>query len=129
MNTTTIDLFSPLQLGPHRLPNRIVMAPMTRNRAEAGNIPSALALEHYCQRASAGLIITEGSQVAPEGQGYPFTPGIHSAEQVSGWRRITAAVHAKGGRIFLQLWHVGRISHPCFQPKWRATRGAFGTQT
>jgi len=116
MNKHTADLFSPLQLGPLRLPNRIVMAPMTRNRAEMGNVPSTLALEHYCQRASAGLIITEGSQVVPEGQGYPFTPGIHSAEQVSGWRRITAAVHAKGGRIFLQLWHVGRISHPCFQP-------------
>jgi len=120
MNTRITDLFSPLQLGPLRLPNRIVMAPMTRNRAESGNVPSALALEHYCQRASAGLIITEGSQVAPEGQGYPLTPGIHTEEQVAGWRRITAAVHAKGGRMFLQLWHVGRVSHPCFQPNGAA---------
>jgi N-ethylmaleimide reductase len=117
MSKPTPDLFTPLQLGPLKLPNRIVMAPMTRNRAVEGNVPGGLILEHYCQRASAGLIITEGSQVTPEGQGYPFTPGIHSAEQVAGWRRVTDAVHAKGGRIYLQLWHVGRISHPDLQPQ------------
>lgn len=120
MSKSTPDLFTPLQLGPLKLPNRIVMAPMTRNRAMEGNVPGDLILEHYRQRASAGLIITEGSQVTPAGQGYPFTPGIHSAEQVAGWRRVTDAVHAKGGRIYLQLWHVGRISHPCFQPQGAA---------
>ena len=115
-DTDTTDLFTPIGLGPYTLPNRIVMAPMTRNRADPGNVPSELSLEYYVQRASAGLVITEGSQVAPEGQGYPFTAGIHNAEQVAGWRRITDAVHAAGGRMFLQLWHVGRVSHPCFQP-------------
>lgn len=113
----TDKLFTPFTLGNLALANRIVMAPMTRNRAVAGNVPGDLILEHYCQRASAGLIITEGSQVSPAGQGYPFTPGIHSAEQIAGWRRITEAVHAKGGRIYLQLWHVGRVSHPDLQPQ------------
>lgn len=112
----TVDLFTPVELGPYHLPNRIVMAPMTRNRAGAGNVPTALMAEYYAQRASAGLIITEGSQVCAGGQGYPATPGIHSAEQVESWRAVTEAVHARSGRIFLQLWHVGRISHPCFQP-------------
>lgn len=116
MTTPLVDVFSPLQLGPLRLPNRIVMAPMTRNRAGEGNVPGDLVREYYRQRASAGLIITEGAQVAPLGQGYPFTPGIHSPEQVAGWRRVTEAVHARGGRIFLQLWHVGRISHPSLLP-------------
>lgn len=116
MSVSTVDLFTPLQLGPLRLPNRIVMAPMTRNRAVAGNVPGDLIRDYYRQRASAGLIITEGSQVAPEGQGYPFTPGIHSPEQVAGWRRVTDAVHAEGGRIYLQLWHVGRVSHPGLLP-------------
>jgi N-ethylmaleimide reductase len=96
------------------------MAPMTRNRADPGNVASDLSREYYVQRASAGLIISEGSQVSAEGQGYPFTAGIHSAEQVAGWRRITDAVHAAGGRMFLQLWHVGRVSHPCFQPNGAA---------
>jgi N-ethylmaleimide reductase len=110
------DLFSPLQLGALALPNRIVMAPMTRNRAGPGNVPGALAAEYYQQRASAGLIVSEATQVSPQGVGYPGTPGIHSLDQVAGWRRVTDVVHAEGGRIFLQLWHVGRISHPSLQP-------------
>ena len=113
---STINLFSSVQLGPYRLPNRMAMAPMTRNRAGAGNVPQPLNAEYYAQRAGAGLIITEATQVSPQGVGYPATPGIHSQEQVEGWKRVTAAVHAKGGRIFLQLWHVGRISHPTLQP-------------
>lgn len=110
------DLFTPIQIGPLTLPNRVVMAPMTRNRAGAGNVPTALMSEYYVQRASAGLILTEATQVSPQGVGYPGTPGIHSDAQVAGWRRVTDAVHAAGGRIFLQLWHVGRISHPSLQP-------------
>ncbi|HET9212926.1 MAG TPA: alkene reductase [Thermoanaerobaculia bacterium] len=109
-------LFSPVQVGPYTLRNRMVMAPMTRNRAGAGNVPSDLAVTYYAQRASAGLIITEGTQVSPQGVGYPGTPGIHDDAQVEGWRRVTEAVHARGGRIFAQLWHVGRISHPLLQP-------------
>jgi N-ethylmaleimide reductase len=112
----TPDLFTPIQLGALALPNRIVMAPMTRNRAGAGNVPGALAAEYYRQRASAGLIVTEATQVSSQGVGYPGTPGIHDELQVAGWRRVTDAVHAAGGRIFLQLWHVGRISHPSLQP-------------
>ena len=111
-----LDLFSPFRLGPLTLPNRIVMAPMTRNRAGPGNVPTALNAAYYAQRAGAGLIVAEASQVSPQGVGYPGTPGIHSAEQVAGWRLVTAAVHRAGGRIFLQLWHVGRISHPSLQP-------------
>jgi len=113
---TTADLFAPFQLGPLTLPNRIVMAPMTRNRAGAGNVPGPHAATYYAQRASAGLIVTEATQVSPQGVGYPGTPGIHSATQVAGWKRVTDAVHTAGGRIFLQLWHVGRISHPSLQP-------------
>jgi N-ethylmaleimide reductase len=112
----TPDLFTPVQLGALTLPSRVVMAPMTRNRASAGNVPGALAANYYTQRASAGLIVTEASQVSPQGVGYPGTPGIHDAAQVAGWHRVTDAVHAAGGRIFLQLWHVGRISHPSLQP-------------
>ncbi len=112
----TATLFSPIKLGPYTLPNRCAMAPMTRNRAAAGNVPQALNVKYYEQRTSAGLIITEGSQVSPQGIGYPNTPGIYTAEQVAGWKKVTAAVHAKGGHIFLQLWHVGRISHPSLQP-------------
>jgi N-ethylmaleimide reductase len=111
------NLFTPMQLGRYELPNRIVMAPLTRNRAGAGNVPQLLNALYYQQRASAGLIISEASQVCPQGQGYPATPGIHSTEQVEGWKAVTQAVHEKGGRIFLQLWHVGRISHPSFQPE------------
>jgi N-ethylmaleimide reductase len=110
-----IDLFTPVTLGPYPLANRFVMAPMTRNRAAAGDVPHALNAEYYAQRASAGLIITEASQVSPQGKGYPATPGIYSSEQVKGWKLVTDAVHRAGGRIFLQLWHVGRISHPKLQ--------------
>lgn len=113
---TSHNLHSDYELGPLRLPNRLVMAPMTRNRAGADNVPTELAARYYAQRASAGLIVTEATQVAPEGVGYPGTPGIHSREQAAGWNRVTDAVHRAGGRIFLQLWHVGRISHPLFQP-------------
>ena len=112
----TVDLFTPILLGPYELPNRMIMAPLTRNRAGPGNVPQPLNARYYEQRASAGLIITEASQVSPQGVGYPATPGIHSSEQVQGWRQVTSAVHAQGGRIFLQLWHVGRISHPSLQP-------------
>lgn len=111
-----INLFSPIQLGAHTLPNRVVMAPLTRNRASDGNVPTELNATYYAQRASAGLLIAEATQVTPYGQGYPATPGIHSPEQVEGWKLVTEAVHAHGGRIFLQLWHVGRISHPSLQP-------------
>jgi N-ethylmaleimide reductase len=110
------SLFTPFELGPITLGNRILMAPLTRNRAGAGGVPHALNAEYYVQRADAGLIVTEASQISPQGKGYPGTPGIHSAEQVAGWRLVTDAVHRKGGRIFLQLWHVGRISHPSLQP-------------
>jgi N-ethylmaleimide reductase len=113
---TDIDIFSPLRLGPLQLPNRIVMAPMTRNRAGRGNAPGPLNATYYAQRASAGLIISEATQISPQGLGYPGTPGIHSPEQVAGWKGVTDAVHAAGGRMFLQLWHVGRISHPSLQP-------------
>ncbi|MDJ0707358.1 MAG: alkene reductase [Leptolyngbyaceae cyanobacterium MO_188.B28] len=115
--STQTDLFTPVQLGPYTLSNRIVMAPLTRNRAGRGNVPGPLNATYYQQRASAGLIITEASQVSPQGVGYPSTPGIHSAEQVDGWRLVTDAVHQEGGRIFLQLWHVGRVSHPSLQPE------------
>jgi N-ethylmaleimide reductase len=111
-----IDLFTPVKIGTLPLPNRVVMAPMTRNRAGEGNAPTALNVEYYAQRAGAGLIVTEATQVSPQGVGYPGTPGIHSDRQVEGWRQVTAAVHQAGGRIFLQLWHVGRISHPSLQP-------------
>ena len=111
-----IDLFTPIQLGPYELRNRIVMAPLTRNRAGQGQVPQPMNVRYYRQRASAGLIISEATQVCLEGVGYPNTPGIHSVEQVKGWRAITEAVHQEGGRIFLQLWHVGRISHPSLQP-------------
>lgn len=111
-----MDLFAPIQLGSYELRNRMVMAPLTRNRAGQGQVPQPMNVRYYQQRASAGLIISEATQVCPEGVGYPNTPGIHSAEQMKGWRTITEAVHQQGGRIFLQLWHVGRISHPSLQP-------------
>src|SRR3989338_362929 len=99
------------------LPNRIVMAPLTRNRAgQPGNVPQAMNVQYYTQRASAGLIITEATPVSPMAHGYPATPGIHSAEQIAGWKQVTDSVHARGGRIFMQLWHVGRISHPSLLP-------------
>jgi N-ethylmaleimide reductase len=112
----TKNLFTPLQVGPYLLRNRIVMAPLTRSRAASGNVPQPLNVLYYAQRASAGLIISEATQVVPEGQGYIATPGVHSAAQIAGWRHVTDAVHAAGGLIFLQLWHVGRISHTDFQP-------------
>lgn len=110
------NLFSPIQLGPLDLPNRIFMAPLTRCRASEGHVPNDLNVEYYTQRASAGLIISEATSVSPTGYGYPNTPGIHTEEQVAGWSKVTQAVHAKGGHIYLQLWHVGRISHPAYQP-------------
>ncbi|MBB3870819.1 alkene reductase [Brevundimonas mediterranea] len=113
---TPPDLFSPYDLGPVTLSNRIVMAPLTRNRAGPGFVPGDLAVEYYRQRATAGLIIAEATQISQQGQGYQDTPGIYDAAQVEGWRRVTDAVHAEGGRIVLQLWHVGRISHVDLQP-------------
>ena len=105
-------LFTPIQVGDLNLPNRVIMAPLTRCRASEGRVPNALMAEYYAQRASAGLILTEATSVMPMGVGYPDTPGIWSAEQIEGWQRVTQAVHAAGGRIFMQLWHVGRVSHP-----------------
>ncbi len=119
-----MNLFSPFKLGlpeasgasrgPLELPNRMVMSALTRCRAVEGNVPGPLAVTYYTQRASAGFILTEATQVTPLGQGYPHTPGIHSPEQVRGWIKVTDAVHQAGGRIFLQLWHVGRVSLPDF---------------
>lgn len=110
-------LFTPLDLGPISLANRVVMAPLTRSRATPGSdAPRELNVEYYAQRASAGLIIAEATQISQQGKGYAWTPGIHTRTQVEGWRRITEAVHARGGKIVLQLWHVGRISHPALQP-------------
>jgi len=108
------SLFTPYHLGSLALGNRTVMSPMTRSRAIEGNVPSPLAPSYYTQRASAGLIITEGTQVSPQGVGYIRTPGIHSEAQVAGWAKVTEAVHRVGGTIFAQLWHVGRVSHPDF---------------
>lgn len=108
-------LFETLALGGMRLPNRIVMAPMTRARSsQPGDVPNAMMARYYAQRAQAGLIISEAMQVSRQGQGYSFTPGIYSDPQVAGWRLVTDAVHSSGGRIFAQLWHVGRMSHPVF---------------
>ncbi len=106
------DLFAPYQLGPLTLSNRFVMAPLTRNRAGAGEAPTALNAEYYAQRAGAGLIITEGTQPSAVGQGYPHTPGLHNDEQVAGWRLVADAVHERGGKIVAQLMHAGRIGHP-----------------
>lgn len=113
-NTSLSQLFSPYKLGGLPLKNRLVMAPMTRSRAVEGNLAHPLAPTYYAQRASAGLIISEATQVSLQGVGYIRTPGIHTKEQVAAWRRVTDAVHAAGGTIFAQLWHVGRISHPEF---------------
>jgi N-ethylmaleimide reductase len=113
---STKELFSTATIGKLSLNNRMVMAPMTRNRAAEGNIPQAMNVEYYRQRASAGLIITEASQVSEYGIGYPMTPGIHNEQQVAGWQKITSAVHNEGGRIYLQLWFCGRISHPDLLP-------------
>jgi len=110
------DLFQPVRLGPYQLANRIVMAPLTRSRAGEDGVPRPLMAEYYAQRASAGLIIAEGTNISPQGRGYALTPGLYEAAQVEGWRKVTEAVHARGGRIFPQLWHVGRVSHPSLQP-------------
>jgi N-ethylmaleimide reductase len=115
-DSKSTDLFTPLAIDSMTLRNRVVMAPLTRNRAGAGNVPTDMNVEYYRQRASAGLIITEATQISPQGVGYPLTPGIHTQEQVIGWKKVVDAVHKKGGKIFLQLWHVGRISHPSLQP-------------
>src|ERR1700726_2194559 len=110
-------LLEPVRLGPYDLPSRLVMAPLTRSRArQPGNVPFSLNACYYEQRASAALIVSEATQVSQQGQGYAWTPGIHSAEQIEGWRLVSDAVHALGGLMFMQLWHVGRISHPALQP-------------
>lgn len=109
-------LLSPFKLGACELRNRMLLAPLTRCRAGVGYVPQEMNALYYAQRATAGLIITEATQVSPFGIGYPNTPGIHAPEQVEGWKRVTEAVHAKGGQIFLQLWHAGRASHPSLQP-------------
>src|ERR1700721_2158279 len=109
-------LFEPLRLGSITLPNRIIMAPLTRMRAGAGNAPTALNAEYYAQRANAGLVIAEGTAVSQEGQGYPNAPGIYTREQVNGWRAVTQAVPSRGVRIFLQIAHNGRTSHSSYMP-------------
>ncbi len=110
-----MSLLEPLQVGAHRLPNRVLMAPLTRMRAaQPGDLPHALMRDYYAQRAGAGLIVSEGTQISPQGKGYMDTPGIHSPEQTAAWREVTDAVHAAGGRIAAQLWHVGRVSHESF---------------
>src|ERR1700751_858378 len=109
--STPTKLFEPFKLGPITLLNRVVMAPLTRNRAvPPGMVPNSLAIDYYSQRASAGLLVTEASQVSQQGQGYQDTPGIYSKEQVAAWRKVTNRVHERGGRIFIQIWHVGRVS-------------------
>ena len=114
--SNTSKLFEPYKLGPITLSNHTVMAPLTRNRALPGMVPNPLAIEYYGQRATAGLLITEASQVSQQGQGYQDTPGIFTKDQVAGWRKVTDRVHQDGGHIFIQLWHVGRISHTDLQP-------------
>ncbi len=114
----TFDLlFSEKKLGALTLPHRIVMAPLTRSRSsQPGDIPNDLNVEYYKQRASAALVITEATQISPQGKGYAFTPGIHSPEQIAGWKKITDAIHQQDGHVFMQLWHVGRVSHSSLQP-------------
>lgn len=113
----TQPLFQPIQLGTHTLSHRIAMAPLTRSRAgQPGDVPTAMNVEYYRQRASAALIITEATQISRQGQGYAWTPGIYSPAQIEGWRDVAQGVHREGGLIFMQLWHVGRVSHPSFQP-------------
>lgn len=111
----TADLFKPVRLGSLTLANRIVMAPLTRSRAGQGDVQGPMNAEYYAQRASAGLIISEATQISPQGKGYAFTPGIYNQQQIDGWKLTTNAVHDHGGLIFAQLWHVGRISHPDLQ--------------
>ena len=110
-------LLSPLKAGTHMLPNRVFMAPLTRSRAgQPGDVPTAMNAEYYAQRAEAALIVSEATPISPQGQGYAWTPGIHTDAQEDGWKLVTDAVHTQGGRIAAQLWHVGRISHPLVQP-------------
>ena len=111
-----LDLFSPVKLGSIALKNRMVMAPLTRNRAGEGGVPQAMNVTYYVQRASAGLIISEATPISAMAHGYPALPGIYTDAQVSGWKKVTDAVHAEGGKIVIQLWHVGRISHPSLLP-------------
>lgn len=113
------QLFTPVRIGRHTLRNRLVMAPMTRSRAEFDGTPGALAVEYYTQRADIGLIVTEGTQPSDDGQGYLTTPGIYTDAHVAGWRNVTTAVHAKGGHVFIQLMHAGRMSHPDNTPHHR----------
>lgn len=113
-------LFRPIGIGRLTLPNRIVMAPMTRNRVGSNGVPTNPVAEYYAQRASAGLIIAEATQICAEAQGYGLTPGVHEPAQIAGWRRVTEAVHRRGGRIFLQIWHTGRVSNVLVQPDARA---------
>jgi N-ethylmaleimide reductase len=114
--TDTVDLFTPCEMRGLALANRIVMAPLTRSRAGAGDVPGPMNATYYAQRATAGLIISEATNISQQGKGYAFTPGIYTEAQVAGWRQVTTAVHDAGGKIFCQLWHVGRISHPSLQP-------------
>ena len=113
------SLFDPLDAGALRLPNRIVMAPLTRNRSP-GAVPPERVAPYYTQRASAGLIVSEGVAITQQGQGYADVPGLYAPEQIAGWRRVTDAVHAAGGRIVAQIWHVGRVSHTSLQPEHAA---------
>lgn len=115
------SLFTPVELGPYQLKSRIVLPPLTRSRSsQPGDIANDLMAEYYSQRSGAGFMVTEGTQIEPRGQGYAWTPGIYSEEQIQGWRKVTEAVHAKGGTIFAQLWHVGRVSHTSLQPNGEA---------
>jgi N-ethylmaleimide reductase len=110
-------LFNPIRLGPFTLKSRIVLPPLTRSRStQPGNIPNDVMATYYGQRSGAGFMVTEGAQIEPRGQGYAWTPGIHSAAQIDGWRQVTERVHAEGGIVFAQLWHVGRVSHTTLQP-------------
>ena len=114
----TRRLFQPIALGPYTLAHRVAMAPLTRSRAgQPGDVPTAMNAEYYRQRASAALIITEATQISQQGQGYAWTPGIYTDAQVQAWREVSTAVHEADGLIFMQLWHVGRVSHPSFQPE------------
>jgi N-ethylmaleimide reductase len=115
-------LFQPFKLGDLTLPNRMVMAPLTRNRASEGDVARDITATYYAQRAGAGLLISEGSQISHQAQGYLRTPGIYTPEQVASWRKVTDTVHKAGGRIFIQLWHVGRVSHTSLRPCARRPR-------
>ena len=126
---TKDTLFTPYTVGDIALTNRIVMAPLTRNRAAAGFVPGPHAAQYYAQRATAGMLIAEATQVSQQGQGYQDTPGIYTDAQIVGWRTVTDAVHEAGGKIILQLWHVGRISHVDLQPQGGARVGSFSPLT